>query len=40
MTCSYISGRDKRIPSHANGLIILEFKIMLEEGSTNVVILK
>ena len=28
------------IPSHANALIILEFKIMLEEGSANVAILK
>ena len=28
------------IPSHANALIILEFKIMFEEGSANVVILK
>ena len=28
------------IPSHANALIIIEFKIMLEDGSANVVILK
>ena len=27
------------IPSHANALIILEFKIMLKEGSANVAIL-
>ena len=28
------------IPGHANALIILEFKIMIEQGSANVVILK
>ena len=28
------------IPSHANALIILEFKIILEEGGINVAILK
>ena len=28
------------IPSHANALIILEFKIILEEGGANVAILK